>query len=170
MRSGNHPSSSASDSTTLIISNGEMEDITKIVKSLEDSGLLLKGVCESLQNEAREQKGGFLSTLLGTLSAGLLGNILAGKGINRAGKGRGINIALYMQDNDITYFDSVGVEHIPKEIITFIGNKSKKTNIFRIQAYDSIMCGYFCIGFIDFMLARTNLQIFFHQITFEQMI
>ena len=57
MRSGNRPSSSTSDSTTLIISNGEMEDIIKIVKSLKDSGLLLKGVCETLQNEAREQKG-----------------------------------------------------------------------------------------------------------------
>ena len=61
-------------------------------------------------------------------------------------------IALYVQNNDATYFDSFGVEHIPKEIRTFIGNKNIKTNIFRIQAYDSIMCGYFCIRFIDFML------------------
>ena len=74
-----------------------MEDIIKIVKSLEDSGLLLKRVRETVENEAREQKGGFLSMLLGTLGASLLGNILAGKGINRAGeiaiakrKGRGI--------------------------------------------------------------------------------
>ena len=66
-------------------------------------------------------------------------------------------IALYIQNNDVTYFDSFGVEHIPKEIITFIGNKNIKTNIFRIQAYDSIMCGYFCIGFIDFMLAGKTL-------------
>ena len=70
-----------------------MEDIIKIVKSLEDSGLLLKGVTETVQNEAKEQKGGFLSMLLGTLGASLLGNILAGKGINRAGKGRGIKRA-----------------------------------------------------------------------------
>ena len=62
-------------------------------------------------------------------------------------------IALYVQNNDVTHFDSFGAEHIPKEIRTFIGNKNIKTNIFRIQAYDSIMCGYFCIGFIDFMLA-----------------
>ena len=64
-----------------------MEDIIKIVKSLEDSGLLLKGVTETVQNEVKEQKGGFLSMLLGTLSASLLGNILAGKGMNRAWEG-----------------------------------------------------------------------------------
>ena len=54
-------------------------------------------------------------------------------------------VALYVKNNDITYFDSFGVEHIPEEIINVIGNKNNKTNIFRIQAYDSIMCGYFCI-------------------------
>ena len=70
-----------------------MKDIIKIVKSLEDSGLLLKGVSETVQNEAKEQKGGFVSMLLGTLGASLLGNILAGKGINRAGKGQEINRA-----------------------------------------------------------------------------
>ena len=64
-----------------------MEDIIKIVKSLEDSGLLLKGVTETVQNEVKEQKGRFLSMLLGTLGASLLGNILAGKGMNRAGEG-----------------------------------------------------------------------------------
>ena len=64
----------------------------------------------------------------------------------------------YVQNNDVTYFDSFGVEHIPKEITTFIGNI--KTNIFRMQAYDSIMCRYFCIGFIDFMLAGKTLTEF----------
>ena len=64
-----------------------MKDIIEIVKSLEDSGLLLKEVSETIQNEAKEQKGGFLSMLLGTLGASLLGNILAGKGINRVGEG-----------------------------------------------------------------------------------
>ena len=54
-------------------------------------------------------------------------------------------IAFYVKNNDITYFDSLGVEHIPKEIKAFIKNRNIKTNIFRIQAYDSIMCGYFCI-------------------------
>ena len=55
-------------------------------------------------------------------------------------------------NNNVTYFDSFGVEHIPKEIKAFLNNENVKTNIFRIQAYDSIMCGYFCIGVIDFIL------------------
>ena len=75
------------NNTTLIISNDEMEDIIKIVKSLEDSGLLLKGVSETVQDEAEEQKGGLLSMLLSTLGASLLGKIFAGKGINRDGDG-----------------------------------------------------------------------------------
>ena len=73
--------------TTLIISNKYIEDLIKIVKSLEDSGLLLKEVTESIQNEVKEQKGGFLSMLLGTLGASLLGNLLTGKGVNKKGKG-----------------------------------------------------------------------------------
>ena len=56
--------------------------------------------------------------------------------------------------------DTFGVEHIPKEIKAFINNENITTNIFRIQAYDSIMCGYFCIGFIDFMLAGKTLTEF----------
>ena len=75
--------------TTLIISNDEIHDIIKIVKSLEGSGLLVKEVTETVQNEVKEQKGGFLSMLLGTLGASLLGNLLTGKGIHRAGKGKG---------------------------------------------------------------------------------
>ena len=79
--------------TTLIISNDEIEDeiedIIKIVKSLGDSGLLLEGVIQTVQNEVKEQKGGFLSMLLGTLGASLLGNLLTRKGINRAGEGIG---------------------------------------------------------------------------------
>ena len=70
-----------------------MEDLIKIVKSLEDSGLLLKRVAESVQNELKEQKGGFLSMLLGTLGASLLGNLLAGKGIHRGRKGKRIHTA-----------------------------------------------------------------------------
>ena len=62
--------------------------------------------------------------------------------------------ALYINNNDVTCFDSFGVEHIPKEIKKFIDRSlSITTNIFRIQAYHLIMCGYFCIGFIDFMVA-----------------
>ena len=77
--------------TILIISIDEMNDILKIVKSLEDSGLLLKGVSETIQHEAKEQRGGFLSMLLSTLGASLLGDILSkglsGKGVIRAGEG-----------------------------------------------------------------------------------
>ena len=71
--------------TTLIISNDEMKDILK--DSLEDSGLLLEGVSETIKNEAKEQKGGFISMLVGTLGTSLLGNMLAGKGVIRAGEG-----------------------------------------------------------------------------------
>ena len=70
-----------------------MEDLIKIVKSLEDSGLLLKRVTETIQNEVKEQRGGFLSMLLGRLGASPLGNLLTRKGIDRAGKGKGIHRA-----------------------------------------------------------------------------
>ena len=70
-------------------------------------------------------------------------------------------VALYVQNNNVTYFDSFGVEHISKEIRAFIDRfLSIATNIFRIQAYGSIMYGYFCIGFIDFMLAGKTLTEF----------
>ena len=77
---------SGHNNTTLIISNDEMDDILKIVRSLEDSGVLLKGVSETIQNEAKEQRGGFLSMLLGTLCA-LLTKNLSGKGTIGADKG-----------------------------------------------------------------------------------
>ena len=79
-------------------------------------------------------------------------------------------ITLHVQ-NDVTNFDSFGVEHIPEEIKTFISNKNIKTNVFRVQAYDSIMCGYFCTGFIDFRLAGKTLTDFthlFHQISLKK--
>ena len=80
-----------SGTTTLIISNDEMDDILKIVKSLEDSNVLLKGVSETIQHEAKEQRGGFLCMLLSTLGASLLDDILSkslsGKGVIRAGEG-----------------------------------------------------------------------------------
>ena len=213
-----------SGTTTLIISNDEMNDILKIVKSLENAGLLLKGVSETVQHEAKEQRGGFLSMLLGTLGASLLGDTLSGKGVIRAGEGTiraaydskrpSVNffltlpahpltnfeiqeyyqneprfngvfsrdnlpniikngayvnnldeyhdigthwVALYVNNKIVTYFDSFGVEHIPKEIMEFIFRKKIITNIYRIQAYDSIMCGYFCIGFINFMFNGKSL-------------
>ena len=61
-------------------------------------------------------------------------------------------MALHVNDNNVICFDSFGVEHIPKEIRKFIGNNNVVTNIYRIQGSDSIMCGYFCIRFVDFML------------------
>ena len=160
----------------LIIEQEDMQDIIKIIKELENSDILLKGVSKTIENEIKEQRGGFLSMLLGTLGASLLGNLLTGKGIINGVYSRDnlpkitkkgayvINldeyentgthwIALFIKSNEFIYFDSFGIEHIPKEINKFIGsNKKIKANIFRIQAYDSIMCGYFCIEFINYML------------------
>ena len=95
------------NTTTLITSNDEMEDIIKIVKSLEYSGLLLKRISETVQNEAKKQKGRFLSMLLGTLLVSLLGNILAGKGINRAGEGvvSVLKIGFLMPPRPLTNFE-----------------------------------------------------------------
>ena len=82
---------------------------------------------------------------------------------------------MWVDNNDVTYFDSFGVKHIPKEIKTFINrpssSASQNKNIFRIQAYDSVMCRYFCIGFIDFMLKGKTLAEFtnlFSQITLRK--
>ena len=74
-----------SGNTTLIILNEEMNDIMKIIQALEDSNVLLKGFTKTIKNETKDQKGGFLSMLLGTLGASLLGNVLTEKGILRAG-------------------------------------------------------------------------------------
>ena len=75
------------DQVVIIISNEEMEDIMKIIKSLEKSGILIKGISETIKNEAKEQKGRFLPMLLRTLAASILGNTLTGKGVIRAGEG-----------------------------------------------------------------------------------
>ena len=214
----------------LIIEEEDMQDIIKIIKELENSDILLKGVSKTIENEIKEQRGGFLSMLLGTLGASLLGNLLTGKGIMRAGDGivragerskKKLNsllpfhpltnieiseyyknesrfngvysrnnlpnkikkgayvinldeykntgthwVSLFVKTNEVIYFDSFGVEHIPKEINKFIDttkssslerNKKIKANIFRIQAYDSIMCGYFCIEFINYILKGKTL-------------
>ena len=76
-----------SGTITLIISNKEISDVLKINQALEDSNILLKGVTKTIKNETKEQKGGFLSMLLGILGASLLGNLLSGKGIVRTGSG-----------------------------------------------------------------------------------
>ena len=166
----------------LIIEEEDMQDIIKIIKELENSDILLKGVSKTIENEIKEQRGGFLSMLLGTLGASLLGNLLTGKGITRAVEGKGIvragegsekKTTKFVKTNEVIYFDSFGIEHIPKEINKFIrkffinkinniftavgSNKNIKANIFRIQAYDSIMCGYFCIEFINYMLKGKTL-------------
>ena len=204
----------------LITEEEDMKDIMKIIEALENSGILLKGVSKTFENETKEQRGGFLSMLLGTLGASLSGSLLTGgKGIMRAGNGillagsgskknsllpfhpltnieiseydkneprfnsvysrnnlpnkikKGayvINldkyentgthwVSLFVKANKVIYFDSFGVEHIPKEINKFIGNKKIKASIFRIQAYDSIMCGYFCIEFINYVLKGNTL-------------
>ena len=67
---------------------------------------------------------------------------------------------MYALNNNVNYVNSFGVEHILKEIKIFIGNESIRTNIFRVQAYDSVMCSYFCIRFIDFMLKGKSLTDF----------
>ena len=96
---GIHKKILGSGSTTLIISNEEMNDVIKIVQALEDSNILLKGVTETVKNETKEQKRGFLSMLLGTLGASLFGSLLTGKGFVRAGsgnnKGKGVVRAGY---------------------------------------------------------------------------
>ena len=79
-------------------------------------------------------------------------------------------MALYMNRKNVTYFDSFGVDHIPKEIKKFIRNKNFITNIYRIQAYHLIMYGYFCIGFIDFMLNDKSLLIYFLPMNMKRMI
>ena len=100
---GIHKKILGSGNTTLIISNEEMNDAIKIVQALEDSNVLFKGVTETVKNETKEQKGGFLGMLLGTLGASLLGNLLTGKGVVRAGygndKGKGVVRAGYGNNN-----------------------------------------------------------------------
>ena len=205
-----------------------MNEIMKIVQAFEDSNILLKGDTKTIKKETKEQKGGFVSMLVGTLGTSLLESLLTGKGIVRAGSrikkrkwivrcGYGnemdflmpphplanleiqkhylnkprfngaysrnnfpqkindrayvINldeyedvgthwIAIFCRKNEIVYFNSFGVEHVPEEIKEFIGNKNIKTNIFRLQANNSRMCGYFCIGFIDYILVGKKLTDF----------
>ena len=69
-------------------------------------------------------------------------------------------MALYVNNKTVTYFDSFGGEHIPKEIKKFINNENIIANIYRVQNYDSIMCGYFCIGFINYMFKSKSLTDF----------
>ena len=80
-------------------------------------------------------------------------------------------VVIFVQKDEVIYFESFGVEHIPKEIKKSIGNKNIKTSIFRIQSYDSLMCGYFCILFIEYMLNNktlTDLTKFFSPWNFKK--
>ena len=81
--------------------------------------------------------------------------------------------ALDVNNKTVTYFDSIGIEHIPKEVKKYIGNRNRTSNIYRIQNYDSIMCGYFCIVFIDYMFkgkSLTDYTILFSPNIFKKMI
>ena len=78
-------------------------------------------------------------------------------------------IALFCNRSEIVYFNSFGVEHVPEEIKEFVGNKNIIANIFRVQANNSVMCGYFCIGFIDFMLAGKNFASMFFLMALKRM-
>ena len=73
-------------------------------------------------------------------------------------------IALFCNKSEIVYFDSFGVEDVPEEIKEFVGNKNIIANIFRVQANNSVMCGYFCIGFIDYMFADKKMTDFTNMI------
>ena len=187
-----------SGTTSLVISSEEMNDIMKIVQALEDSNILLKGFPKTIKNETKEEKGGFLSMLLGTLGASLPGDLLtknlSGKGIVRAGEGflkkalmpphplTNFEIQEYYK-NEARFNGVYSRDNLPKTIKSgafvicldkyedvgthwialYVKKKMKllililvvqNTNIFRIQADNSIMCGYFCIGFIDFMFTE----------------
>ena len=105
-----------SGTTTLIISNEEMNDLMKIVQALEESNILLKGVTRTIKNETKAQKGGFLSMLLGSLGASLLGNLLAGKGIARAGLGNLTNFEIQRYYQNEPRFNGVySRNNLPKK-------------------------------------------------------
>ena len=77
-------------------------------------------------------------------------------------------VALYVNNKTVTYFDSFGIEHIPKEVKKFIGHRNIISNIYRIQNYDLIMCSYFCIGFINYMFKGESLTNLFSPSNFKK--
>ena len=109
-----------------IIEEEDMQDIIKIIKELEKSGILLKGVSKTIENEIKEQRGGFLSMLLGTLGASLLGNLLTGKGIMRAGEG---NIVSRAKGDEIVRAGE-GRKKTPNFAITFSSISKYRNNEF----------------------------------------
>ena len=102
-----------------------MNDVMKIVQDFEDFSILLKGVTKTIENVINLDEYADADTHWK---------------------------ALFCKRSEIVCFDSFCVENVPEEIKVFIGNKNIKANIFRVQGNNSVMCGYFCIGFIDFML------------------
>ena len=93
--------------TTLIISNGDINDLIKIVTALEEHDILFKGTSKTIKNETKEQNGGFLSMLLGTLGASLLGNLLTGKGLYRTGQGMYRTGQVLKKTNSISSIDKL---------------------------------------------------------------
>ena len=191
---------------TLVISSEHMDNITRIIKSRENSAALIDGISKTVKHEIKRQKGGFLGMLLGTLGASMLGNMLAGKGIKRSGKwviwikflvlfyplsnieitksfnykprfnsvysknnlprikdrvyvinlhdnqSKGTHwVSLFIDRNTAVYFDSVGTEYIPQDVLNKIKDQSITHNIFRIQSNDSVGCRFYCIAFIEYL-------------------
>ena len=201
-----------SGNKTLIISNNDLNHLIKIATVLEEHDILLKGTTKTIKNNTKKQEGGFLSMLLGTLGASLLGNLLTGKGLYRTGKGmcrtgqglkklipfhplkkfeimgyfkniKGFNgvfsrnnrpklkngayvinldhsentgthwIVIFVKSNEVIYFDSFGVEYIPKEIMKRIKNKNITFTIY-------LEFKIFCILFIEYMINNKTLTDF----------
>ena len=196
-----------------------MNDIIKIIKSSEDSGVLIDGVTETVKDEVKNQEGGFLGALLAPLATSLVQPVISsvvkgisGRGVRRAGRGyNGYNflvlhhpinnieitnyfndesrfdnvfsrnnlpriedgayviildvknskgthwVSLFIDKNTAGYFEAFGIEYIPQEVLNKIRDKSITHNIFRIQDNESIMCGFYCIAFIEYMLAGKTL-------------
>ena len=134
-----------SGNKTLIISNNDLNDLIKIATALEEHDIFLKGTGRAIKNNAKKQEGGFLSMLLGALGASLLGNLLTGKGMYRTGKGlyrTGQGLKKKIPFHPLTNF----------EIMDYFKNVITDNN--------SIMCGYLCILFIEYMLNNKTLTDF----------
>ena len=128
-----------------------MNDIVKIIKSLEDSGVLIDGVTE--QHEIKKQEGGFLGALLASLAADGAYVI----NLDDKNSKESYWVSLFIDKNTAEYFDSFGIEYIPHEVLNKIRDKSISHNIFRIQDNESFMCGFYCTAFIEYMLAGKTL-------------
>ena len=120
---------------TLFIPNEDINDIINIIRSLEDSNVLIDGITEKRNNLFRIKDGAYVINL-----------------DNKKSKGTHC-ILLFIDGNTNVYFDSLGIEYIPQEVFKKIRDKSITHNIFKIQSDDSITCGFYFIAFIEYMLA-----------------